>query len=94
MTDLHPSDPAAWLAALGMDMDVTAALIDVAFWAGAEVMFHRYADALPMGVRLAQMLAGPPDLTGEILQAILVRVREAVVVPPSPDVAEAMGSAS
>lgn len=80
-----------WLRALGMDLDVTASIITAAWQAGAAAQLARVAPALPPGVIVAQLRAGPPHTSPDALARMFDYVRELEALPPSPDVAEAMG---
>lgn len=84
----------SWVHALEQDHDLIAALIAVTWEEAAEAQLKRVSLVLPPGVIVGMLRAGAPATTDEATFAILERVREMLARPPSPDVAEAMGSAS
>ena len=90
MTDLAAQSPTAWLTALGMDLSVTASIIDVAMQLGAAAQLDRVAEHLPHGVLLGQRLIPPPASTPAVLEVLFETVRRGEAVPVSPEVAEAM----
>jgi hypothetical protein len=81
---------AEWLQAVGLDQELIASLILVAWEAGANAQLARVASLLQPGVVVALLRCGPPPTDAEALARVVDKVRALEAVPPSPDVA-AMG---